>query len=407
MTTTRVTREELYDLVWTTPMRKLALRYGLSDVALAKTCRRLGIPTPGRGYWAKLAARVKVKHVPLPKAGPRIPEGVTFAVVENPVPRPPPVKAPEVVVPASLSGACEVVQGLGKMLQHARVDEFERMHVGDAEMPILSVTVAHHRRALLLLDALCRTMVQRGHVARFGRDSHGGATKDVLVLGVREVDLAVSLVEVLDRRSRPLTPEEQHRSDFRVQLGGSPIVAKEQFACGRLQLAVYGLGGGRSVWSDARIPLERRLGRIIVDCEAEGDRRREAQEAAQQARLEEERLRREAAEAAERKRVEEQAADRRRYEADLRRQHQRALRHDLRGMTRRWGLATRVRAFLDQIEHAVPAPDRGAGFSTWLAWARSEADRLDPLTAPHAIAKPLEPKVPRPEGQSAPSPFDP
>ena len=342
-----------------------------------------------------------------PKAGPRIPEGVTFAVVENPAPRPPPVKAPEVVVPVSLSGACEVVQGLGKMLQHARVDEFERMHVGDVDKPILSVTVAHHRRALLLLDALCRTMLERGHVATLGRDSHGGATKGVLVLVVGEVDLAVSLVETLDRRVRPLTPEEQHRSDIRVQFGGTPIVAKEQFACGCLQLAVDGLGGGRSVWSDARIPLERRLGRIIVDCEAEGDRRREAQEAAEQARLEAERLRREAAEAAERKRVEEEAADRRRQEADLRRQHQRALRHDLRGMTRRWALATRVRAFLDRIEHTVPAPDRGEGFSRWLAWARSEADRIDPLTAPRAIAKTLEPKIPRPEGQPTPATFDP
>jgi hypothetical protein len=250
-------------------------------------------------------------------------------------------------------------------------------------------------------------MLERGHVAKLARDSHGGATKELLVLVVRDVDLAISLTEILDRRNRPLTPEEQHRSDFRVQLGGSPILAKEQFACGRLQLAVYGLGGGRSVWSDAQISLERRLGRIVVDCEAEGDRRREAQEAAQQARLEAARRRREAAEAAGRKRVEEEAADRRRHEADLRRQHQRALRRDLRGMTRRWGLATRVRAFLDQIEHAVPAPDRGEGFTTWLAWARSEADRLDPLTAPHAIAKPLEPKVPRPEGQPTPATFDP
>jgi hypothetical protein len=78
-------------------------------------------------------------------------------------------------------------------------------------------------------------------------------------------------------------------------------------------------------------------------------------------------------------------------------------------MTRRWGLATRVQAFLDQVEHAVPAPDRGEDFRTWLAWARSEADRLDPLTAPYAIAKLLEPKDPRPEGQPTPatSPFDP
>ena len=32
-----MTREELFELVWTTPMSKLAVRFGVSDVALAKT----------------------------------------------------------------------------------------------------------------------------------------------------------------------------------------------------------------------------------------------------------------------------------------------------------------------------------------------------------------------------------
>ena len=36
-----LTREELYEQVWTVPMQRLAQRYGISDVALAKTCRKL------------------------------------------------------------------------------------------------------------------------------------------------------------------------------------------------------------------------------------------------------------------------------------------------------------------------------------------------------------------------------
>ncbi len=35
------------------PVRFLAARFGISDVALKKTCARAGIPTPDRGYWAK------------------------------------------------------------------------------------------------------------------------------------------------------------------------------------------------------------------------------------------------------------------------------------------------------------------------------------------------------------------
>jgi hypothetical protein len=40
------TREQLYKAIWTTPRVKLAAELGISDVALAKTCRRLGIPRP-------------------------------------------------------------------------------------------------------------------------------------------------------------------------------------------------------------------------------------------------------------------------------------------------------------------------------------------------------------------------
>jgi len=34
-------------------MKTLSARFGISDVALKKTCARAGIPTPDRGYWPK------------------------------------------------------------------------------------------------------------------------------------------------------------------------------------------------------------------------------------------------------------------------------------------------------------------------------------------------------------------
>ena len=40
----RLTREELYQKVWSVPMRTLAQRFGLSDVGLAKTCKREVMP---------------------------------------------------------------------------------------------------------------------------------------------------------------------------------------------------------------------------------------------------------------------------------------------------------------------------------------------------------------------------
>lgn len=44
----------------------MAERYGISDVALAKTCRKLGVPLPPRGYWAKVKAGQAPKRTALP-----------------------------------------------------------------------------------------------------------------------------------------------------------------------------------------------------------------------------------------------------------------------------------------------------------------------------------------------------
>ena len=47
-------------------MAKLAKQYGISDVGLAKVCRKLAIPVPGRGYWAKKEAGQVGHELPLP-----------------------------------------------------------------------------------------------------------------------------------------------------------------------------------------------------------------------------------------------------------------------------------------------------------------------------------------------------
>lgn len=50
------TREELFSLVWEQPVRQLAEELGVSDVAISKRRKLLQVPTPPRGYWAKLRA---------------------------------------------------------------------------------------------------------------------------------------------------------------------------------------------------------------------------------------------------------------------------------------------------------------------------------------------------------------
>src|ERR1700732_3927842 len=59
-------REALYELVWSESTRTLAARFGISDVGLAKACKGANIPTPDRGYWARVAAGQECQRTPLP-----------------------------------------------------------------------------------------------------------------------------------------------------------------------------------------------------------------------------------------------------------------------------------------------------------------------------------------------------
>lgn len=63
-----VTREELYEAVWAESVHSLSAKLGISDVGLAKIARRLKVPIPGRGHWARGPMSRKLLQEPLPEA---------------------------------------------------------------------------------------------------------------------------------------------------------------------------------------------------------------------------------------------------------------------------------------------------------------------------------------------------
>jgi hypothetical protein len=71
-------REELYELVWSEPVEKIAAQYGISGRGLAKICRRLDIPVPPRGYWAQRQHGHNPERLPLPTASRGVPTTVTI-----------------------------------------------------------------------------------------------------------------------------------------------------------------------------------------------------------------------------------------------------------------------------------------------------------------------------------------
>ena len=65
-----VSRQELYEMVWSMPMIKVAEQFKVSGSYMARVCSALRVPRPERGHWAKLAVGKAAERPPLPEAQP-------------------------------------------------------------------------------------------------------------------------------------------------------------------------------------------------------------------------------------------------------------------------------------------------------------------------------------------------
>src|SRR5271155_470377 len=74
----RLTREELYEKMWSRPAIALAEEFGISGRGLGKICSRFEIPVPPRGYWTKLAAGKRVTRIRLSTAKSDVPSEISI-----------------------------------------------------------------------------------------------------------------------------------------------------------------------------------------------------------------------------------------------------------------------------------------------------------------------------------------
>ena len=65
-----VSREELYELVWSMPMVKVAEKFKVSGSYMARVFANLTVPRPERVYWAKLAVGKALDKPSLPELQP-------------------------------------------------------------------------------------------------------------------------------------------------------------------------------------------------------------------------------------------------------------------------------------------------------------------------------------------------
>jgi len=237
-----LTRKELFDLVWSTPMQHLAREFKLSDVGLAKTCKRYAIPRPERGYWAKLAVGKAPKQPKLPLTPAGVGDEVRFTLHEDPPPRPEPVVSPEVASWIERERASKIVvaEHVGKyhpLVRRAKdaLEAKREWHGPDdgwrssgLESFSIRVTKPHIARACRIAHALVSAMEQRKFTIEYSREH-----RTTIVHALKE-EFKVSLVERQKRVTHVPTPDELRRE----KQGQGWMPKFDNIPCGLLRLTV-------------------------------------------------------------------------------------------------------------------------------------------------------------------------
>jgi len=376
----KLTREDLYERVWAEPMSKLAQHYGLSDVGLAKTCKRLRVPVPGRGYWAKKAAGHKVKQIPLPDLPPNIRQSqreVTLA--DRPIPREPATlprilsiqaafetaPANRITVSDTLRGAHPLVRKTSQALRGTA--KSPTAFVSNWQEPHLDVQVSRDllSRALLVMDALVKAFDKRGwKVSLWSKESdrENDRKSYVKVLG-KQVPFGI--------RERIKKVENPPAKPVKLLSGGMFTPSQSKYRdepSGRLSLVLRGKWGGNGVETSLddtpKQRVEDRLNEFMVvvamrayeDLEWDAGREDNERNWRTQELLREERARKEREELARIQALEQQVED--------------------------WDRSQKLTSYIAAVRAAA---QEGRvvddALETWLSWAEASAAALNPLSA--------------------------
>lgn len=399
----RVTREQLYEQVWSVPIWTLCVQYGLSDNGLRKVCRRLNVPVPKRGYWAKVEAGKKVRKAALSEVAKQSVAHIRVG------PKPVRTEADDqddvwlkareafeadlanriefVEKPrrwhATIAPLKESLEEDAKKIEAARKanDQYEKWPESrkQREMPpdrwawlwyertgqlmpathhasVVRLSLAEFRRGLAILNALAVAAEKRGFEVtlddkkgRMVLEGHGGR-------------LDVRMSEKTEQKTRKVKRFEAKMED-------------EQYRVPTGVLRVYVERGYGKVWTleettDAR--LEAKLNVFFAGVW------KQVKFCRQKARDEEDRRRREAEAAAVRAEIE-----RRRAEEAARREEERKRREALVEEVAAWRRAAEIRAYVAAVRAEIErsGKEESAELREWERWALGVVAEMEPLGA--------------------------
>jgi len=370
--TTRYERAKLYEEVWAKAVTKVAKTYGISDVALRKICKKLAVPLPPLGYWAKLAAGKKLPTPPLPEySGPTEIVSERFVSEDAGEPDPEHLIArrefearPEnqIVVSETLEMPHPLVAATELAFRRLKRRDPRDMPTTERQSLHISVSDGSIPRALRIMDALAKALDARGMPLRI-IESEGKRRPCVTLQG--QV-LAIRIVENTLRTERE--PTEKERRD-REKYGH--VYLPNRYSHRPTGMLKLGIIGGyydelqKVVADGKRQRVEQCLNEFVVKLEAEAVHRK--REAERQER--------------ERRRWEEQ--ERRRRVREEKREKEIERLKALEEEARNWRRAEEIRAYVAAAE-AKTTREHGnieldSELDRWIAWSRHKADWIDPV----------------------------
>lgn len=372
-----LTRDQLYEQVWTDPMTKVAARLGLSDVGLAKICYQAEIPVPPRGYWAKKRNGKRVVRKKLPKLDEPI-EFVFRPQTRVVAPKPPEPEygeevdaliaaaksLPKITPRTELTDLHPLVERTRVSLGRCTLDENPGFRSECLLSPetvkgrcVLNVQVGMDSvpRALLILDALLRAVEAIG-----GKLIETKEAKPDIRLRLLGQDVGgLSLWENRRQVHNPKWKEDSWFESRTILVPG-----------GDLSFASTAPYVENRAHDTPKHRLEESLNKIVVRWAENVGRlpieKRLAEERAAK-RAEEERLKQE--QWVRRQRLQLEFTDRQRVERE---QFEK-----LKALAARWHESRQIRAYIAAVAEQTIV--QGGSRTGWCEWAMKQADRLDPL----------------------------
>lgn len=260
METTKLTRKELYDLVWSTTISKILEKYAISNDGFKKICKKHEIPLPGNGYWLKLKHNKPFKKeiLNLDFSGKNEieftirEEGSLINIDQTPLTiltkqilsdKNAPLQVPEKLTkPDILTTQTKDFKSKGNYNHY----DYRKSKID--KLSIYGIEKENFNRALIIMDMFVKLLRYRGH--SFKRDINGDGPHIL----IKEISFPFSMREAQKR----IPPANNSYGSTYLPTGILVLKIGESFRA--------------QEWKDGLIKLENQIAKIVAKLEIDADK---------------------------------------------------------------------------------------------------------------------------------------